>query len=50
MFKVIQALPSSKAKILYKENVQSFYNNLSKLYSLHKYHPKKMQNCDKSNV
>lgn len=48
--RVALPLSSSRAKGLCKENVGSFYGNLSELYSLHGYPPKRVWNCDESGV
>ena len=48
--RVSQALEASRAQGLCKENVQSFYENLNHLYSLHKYPPDRVWNCDESGV
>ena len=48
--RVSQALEASRAKGLCKENVQSFYDNLNHLYTLHKYPPKRVWNYDESGV
>ena len=48
--RVSQALEASRAKGLCKENVQSFYDNLNHLYTLHKYPPECVWNCDESGV
>ena len=37
ILQVFQALGASKARGLCKENVQSFYDNLNELYTLHEY-------------
>jgi hypothetical protein len=46
--RVAQALEAAKARGLCKENVQSFYDNLNELYTLHKYLPERIWNCDES--
>lgn len=43
-----QGLDKSRARGLCKENVQSFYSNLSKLYDMHAYPPSRVWNCDES--
>ena len=48
--RVSQALEASRAKGLCKDNVQSFYDNLDHLYTLHKYPPERVWNCDESGV
>jgi hypothetical protein len=45
---VAQALEAARARGLCKENVQSFYDNLNELYTLHKYPPERIWNCDES--
>jgi hypothetical protein len=47
---VAQALEASRARGLCKENVQSFYDNLSELYTLHKYPPERIWNCDETGM
>jgi hypothetical protein len=48
ILRVAQALEASRARGLCKENVQSFYDNLSELYTLHKYPPERIWNCDET--
>ena len=43
-----QALEASRARGLSRENVQSFYDNLSELCSLHMYLAERIWNCDKT--
>lgn len=43
-----QALESAKAKGIYEENVQTFYNNLEILYKMHKYSLDHIWNCNES--
>jgi hypothetical protein len=45
-----QALETTRTKGLCKDNVRSFYENLLSLYSLHKYAPDHIWNCDESGV
>jgi hypothetical protein len=45
---VAQALEIARAKGLCKDNVKSFYDNLETLYSLHKYSPDQIWNCNES--
>jgi hypothetical protein len=47
-FLVAQALEIARAKGLCRDNVRSFYGNLQTLYSLHKYTPDRIWNCDES--
>jgi hypothetical protein len=47
---VAQALEASRARGLNKENVQSFYDNLNELYTLHMYPPERIWNCDKIGI
>ena len=49
-FWVAQGLPSARAKALCSENVQSFYDNLSKLYTALGYSPERVWNCDETGV
>jgi hypothetical protein len=41
-------LETARAKGLCKDNIKSFYDNLETLYSLHKYSPDRIWNCDES--
>jgi hypothetical protein len=50
ILRVLQALETARARGLCKDNVKSFYDNLHMLYTLHKYSPKKIWNCDGSSV
>ena len=43
-----QGLETARAQALCPENVESLYNNLSELYSLHNYPPERIWNCDES--
>jgi hypothetical protein len=46
--RISQALETAKARGLCRDNVKSFYENLQTLYSLHKYTPDRIWNCDES--
>jgi hypothetical protein len=48
ILRVAQALETARAKGLCKDNIKSFYDNLETLYSLHKYSPDRIWNCDES--
>ena len=48
--RVSQALEASRANGLSKENVQSFYDNLNHLCTLHMYPPECVWNCDETGV
>lgn len=50
ILKVAKALEASRAQDLCKENMQSFNDNLSELYTLYKYPPKCILNCDKTGM
>jgi hypothetical protein len=46
--RVSQALETARARGLCRDNVRSFYENLQTLYSMHKYTPDRIWNCDES--
>jgi hypothetical protein len=48
--RILQALEIARARGLYRDNVKSFYENVQILYSLHKYTPDRIWNCDESGV
>ena len=49
-FWVAQELSVARAEALYEENVQSFYDNLSKLYMSLGYSIERVWNCDETGV
>jgi hypothetical protein len=48
ILRVAHVLEAARARGLCKENVQSFYENLNELYTLHKYLPERIWNYDES--
>jgi len=45
-----QALDKKRAQNLCPDSVESFYDNLQKLYNFHKYEANHVWNCDESGV
>ena len=46
--RVAQGLESARARALCPENVQTLYENLERLFTLHNYPPERIWNCDES--